>query len=337
MREFSFHLPTKGGLRQWGSGVKGQAGLEECYNLVPYKEKLVPYEVLSRLVGTSTFVTWPFPQLFCTATGNFLGDRTTLKMLDANYTTISSVGTSIIMALWSVADFGQYVLFNNGTNVYAKSPYSTSIEPCTGIDLVAGKYICNYKGQIIIGGPTNHAANVVLWGAIGRATVDPVDSVVAGWRPILNAGAVQVVKRLGDHIMVYGEEGVAFLTPANETVPAMQLVELNSLGIRGQAVGGDIFKHFFVRADGMLCMALPNPQYPRAILVQELGYKEFLEDMDDTIVISPNIVDERAMPAGRLYISDGQTSFMLAEDGLCSVCQCPSSVQYNQQEWSARQ
>lgn len=149
------------------------------------------------------------------------------------------------------------------------------------------------------------------------------DSIVAGWAPMPWAGTTQMVKRLGDHIVAYGDGGVAMLTPFSEPNPGFKITELSSLGVSSQAVGGDVHQHLYVREDGMLARVIPNPEYPRALMIQELGYVEFFSPMlgNDIMVSYDPSLEE-------YYISDGTAGYLLAKDGLCEIFHYVASCQF---------
>lgn len=328
MREYDLTIPLKTGLRVYGDGPTNQGGLERCYNVKPYKGRLIAITpVVLPLVGSLPSV-WPFPQLFCLTKNNYACSSSAIHTLDSNLNVVLNVSTSTATAMWTVADFHDYVIFCNGANIYTTDPTTGVITPQANLPfspttLYTGRSICAFKGQIIVAAPADYDSNVVMWSDIGRATMDPADSIVVGWMPMPWSGTTEMVLRLGDHVVAYGDGGVACLTPITEPAVGMSLRELSAMGVSGQAVGGDIRQHVYVREDGMLCKVTPNPEYPRILMAQEIGYQEFFAPMlGDDIRVSFDPGSEE------YYISNGELGYVLAPDGLYKIYQSVISCQF---------
>lgn len=91
-----------------------------------------------------------------------------------------------------------------------------------------------------------------------------------GFVPMPWSGAVLVVKKLGDNVIVYGEQGISMLFPVTSPFPTFGVKHLLSVGIQGRgAVGGDESQHICIDNSG--CVWRLRADSP----VERLGYEEF--------------------------------------------------------------
>lgn len=316
MREAASTYKFEQGLRAWEDMGRDLPGLLECYNMVPRRGKLLPFEPLVNPTAGIESVLWPFPQLFCGKKANYLLGRIKVFGLDSsfNITEMFMVAPSI---RWHVADFWDYVVFTNGAEMYERNATTGLIG---GSALPLCGCIENFKGQLVAGNVTGHESNVFVYGDIGYANLTPSVSapesgtVVMPWQ-----GEINFVKRLGDSVVVYGDNGISVLSsvPAQTTnVVAFKHEEAFPFGV--VAVGGDIHSHVFVDVTGSLWKIGAD------LKPQELGYKEFLSPMiGNEIYIS---FDPRS-GFRDYYISDGAVCYVLTEMGLAQVFQLVSSCQ----------
>jgi hypothetical protein len=138
-------------------------------------------------------------------------------------------------------------------------------------------------------------------------------NVVIGYMPMPWQGYVHCVKRLGDNLVAYGSHGIAVLVPTDLTPPGFGLREISQLGvISAGAVGGDIYKHVFVRSDGMLCKMSTDIVRASLYKVEELGGQEFFQDLTDIRISYDSRRDE-------YYISSEGDCFLLSSAGLSTI------------------
>jgi hypothetical protein len=325
MKEYTNKYKFDQGLRPYGDVGSDSPGLKECYNVVPRRGKLYGHLSLPSVPGIT--MDWPFPQLFCLSGGNYLCGRDYIKKLDSNLNVISQSGElpyyEITGASWEVVDFWQYVLFINGAARYVTDIMGDAIIPYTDQYIPTLGKLCNFKGQLVGAMP---GENAIITGVIGGAVMDydtrDTPRLEQQRIPLSWQGSVTRILRLGDRLMVYGTGGVnAFEIAKNEVIPAFKKIDtlpssLQNLGVI--AAEGDTTKHCLIDETGTIWTVSGDLE------VKELGYSEFIIPLlGGNVRIS---YDTRSLFRD-FYISDGETSYMLTEHGLCRVGQIVSSIQ----------
>jgi hypothetical protein len=204
------------------------------------------------------------------------------------------------------------VIFTNGAQVNV-------IDPTTGIfglsadgTLPVMATLCDYKGQLVAGKVTGYPVNAVVWGEVGRASlVHDKDIPTTGWRTMPWAGAVHVVRRLGDFIIAYGAGGSAILQCVGEPITTMKVKELMPFGVAGRGcVGGDLHMHLILDEAGCLWSLSED------LTLKELGYREFFEPLlgtDIMISMDPEL--------HYYYISNATDGYLLTPEGLSKTYQ----------------
>lgn len=332
MREDSFKYKFDKGLRTHEDVPRNSGMLEECHGMRVYAGHLTTLATMTPvdLTQQSLFATETDSlQLFCLRDANYLCQDGHIWTLDTNLDTIHHKIVSGITTFWSVADFGPYVVFSNGTNNYTTDPTTGVISLYSGIDIPICGILCNYKGQLIGGNPVGYDSNVVLWGAIGWANMDLNDSRVAGYMPMPWQGAVYNLMRLGEHVAVYGRDGVALLATTDTVPPGFGLREvITSHGlISQQAVAGNLYHQLFIRSDGMLCLLEAERNRPIVYKFTELGYQEFLKDLTTVKISFDDGLKE-------WYIASDTTCFIYTEGGLSTIDKKVATCQaYRGQLW----
>lgn len=312
MREDSFKLQFTKGLRPKADLPRGQDFLEECHGLRVYGNHLTALAPLTPL----SFITDATEDLylFCLRDANYLCRSDRIVTLSTTLAPSTYIVVPAATTFWSVADFGPYVVFCNGNKIYVSNPSTGILGAYSGTDIPVCGVVCNYKGQLIGGNPTGYDSNVVLWGAIGWANMDLNDTRVAGYMPMPWAGAVYNLMRLGEHVAVYGRDGVALLAPTDTAPPGFGLREVVSTQglISEQAVAGNLWQQVFVRSDGMLCMLEAERNKPVVYTYTELGYREFLAGLTNVKISYDDSLSE-------WYISSDTTCFIFTKGGLSSI------------------
>jgi len=314
--EATFKEGLAKGLRSDESNPINSEALIECFNAKPAERGLVPFEPLTCPISGLT-IDWPFPQLFIGPYARLLATRTKLYSLDAEWAETEEL-TFTSGSILDMADFGTYVLLANDKTlieVDADGSYSafTSSSSMPGVAT-----ICDFKGQAIGGDvlTTWHGCghNFVVWSDIGSINFVPTRRNEAGFRPMPWQGYVKRVMRLGDVVMVYGDNGMASLVPVTKPAPTFKFDEVMDLGIPHKgAVGGDKNVHAFVDQKGWLWRALPGK-------LERLGYQEYMKTM--TLA---NIMISYDPSEKEFFISDGVKGFLLTRHGLCEIHQLVTS------------
>jgi hypothetical protein len=128
-------------------------------------------------------------------------------------------------------------------------------------------------------------------------------------------GDVLRVMPLGDVVVVYCENGIIALRPAQQY---FGMIEISPVGIPSKgAVGGNSREHVFVDYNGELHRLGVD------LKDQKLGYQEYMSLMD-----ASNVMVSYAGGDKEYYISDGVYGYLLTQNGLCQVHQLPTSVSF---------
>ena len=134
----------------------------------------------------------------------------------------------------------------------------------------------------------------VKWSNIGSLDFTIGRDNVAGERPMKWSGWAYLVRKLGDRVVVYGQNGISVMTPKSV---AWGAAELSSIGIQGRtAFCGNDKVHFFIDAKYRLCQLGEK--------LDILGYEEFLSAMGPSIVLSYDEAQQR------VFICDGSVGYV---------------------------
>jgi hypothetical protein len=136
-------------------------------------------------------------------------------------------------------------------------------------------------------------SNWIKWSGIGDLDFTISRDNVAGERPLDWRGWVYQIKKLGDRVVVYGENGVSIIKPSGKYYG---LETIYRLGLKGKsAVTGDNYTHYFINTKGEL--------YSLAEILQKLDYSEYLAAMSNP-VMSHDVENEL------IYICDGSLGYV---------------------------
>jgi len=157
--------------------------------------------------------------------------------------------------------------------------------------------------------------NWVKWSDIGNLDFTINKSNVAGERPLDWEGQIYAIKKLGDKVIAYGENGVSILAPIERTYG---LNTIYKIGIKSKnAIAGSDRVHFFIDNTGQL--------FSLGEELKLLDYSEFLSAMANVVLSwdSENNV---------LYICDGTYGYVYSPAdeslGTCSPLITGVSSQY---------
>ena len=139
--------------------------------------------------------------------------------------------------------------------------------------------------------------NWVSWSDIGNVDFTIGINNVAGERPMDWAGLVYKIKKLGEKVVVYGENGVSVMTPHDVNYGLTTIMHQGLLG--RNAIAGTDFIHFFIDDLGRL--------YQFSKEIEKLGYEEYLSQMTAPVLSYDHI-------AKLLYICDGSYGFVYSEE-----------------------
>ncbi len=315
MRELELDLSkalTKG-LRPENYQV-GEPALVECFNAVPEERGLIPYVRPSEAINDTPDTDWPFPRVFIGGKEIFLATVDKLYKLDGSWDLTELCDASQIR---DMADFGDYVVFSGYNQVIVKD---TELNTFSAIladnSFPEFQTCCNFNGQLVVGHIESSwygcgAANVA-WSGIGRADFTVGCDNEAGFRRVHWNKIVWRVKKLGNTVRVYGDNGIASLYPHEQT---FGYKALSNKGLYSRwALAGDDNNHFYIDSDGELWQVDSEGS-------KKLGYKEFLSQL--TAYKTTASFDLRN---GHVYFSDETTTYVYNGRGLFSVGILPSTI-----------
>lgn len=295
-------------------------------------------------VGTG----WPWPQVIFT--DNFVlgvaldnNDLSLYELVNTNNnwtaTKVARLGYAARITSVDVADFITFYvitvsgLYNNlpwkatfgrvpnaDTRMGAVSIFSSELMPF-------GTSCCNFKGQLVIGGCysgnikwQNLGSCSVAWSGIGGIEFDPALDASSGFMHMpwdsYGKGEVYKVKRLGDLVYVYGDQGIASIKPFyNEPVAGFGLDKTYNPGIlSSNAIAGNEHIHCFVDTNYDLNLVTAEG-------IKNIGYRAFMSTLTASrIMVSYDAANKR------FHISNDTLSFVLSEGGLYSTHQCVTSI-----------
>lgn len=283
MREFFLPLREHlaAGLLRVDPAPPGTPGLVQAENLRPTIGGL--RAAYAPVAPTLAGAAWPFPQLFFTSQGLLLATAT------GWFSYAGGVATPLLSGLttgfpWALADFGAYLLAVNGSQRVVRAPAqgggfawaALASNAETGIP-VSGA-LANFNGQAVAGDLPNTwqgaGTNWVAWSKIGEIDFTPGPKNTAGFRPMAWPGRVFNVKQLGQHVMVYGDQGVSYLLPVESPAPTFGLREMEVSGVAGRlAVCGNEAVHYFVDDQGELWRLSENHE------LTWLGFAEIIRPL----------------------------------------------------------
>ncbi len=192
-------------------------------------------------------------------------------------------------------------------------------------------------------GTDGPGANWVLWGSIGGGDfplwlfmpsgytasylrVAPTTTEVLrkikrnqfGWMPMRWPGTVEVLKPLGDNLIVYGDNGITALVPRGELIGRREIARFGVLG-RG-AVGGDEEGHVFISQDGVLWALGAD------LTLSRLGYEEWF----DAFPGSSTVITLKPAPddAREYHICSPDEGYVLNQNGLAEHRDRITSIPY---------
>ena len=122
-----------------------------------------------------------------------------------------------------------------------------------------------------------------------------------GWIPMPWQGDINVVKKLGDVVMVYGDGGIAALVPGNGTF-GIKMISKVGVSDRG-AVGGDEEQHTYVDDASILYQITPD------LRTKRLDYGEFMGNLGNMVIVNNEARNE-------VYLSDSSRSYTLTDTGM---------------------
>lgn len=236
-----------------------------------------------------TFALNESAQIFSTYKSTFVLTLDTIYSYDGS--ALTQLLTGIVPGLmWSIADFGEYVLFTNGNVNLIRNITTGAFTVDDGTVFPVARCICAHRGRLILGGPKNYPevgedySNWVAWSDINELNfVSPTElgqarRNLSGYMPMLWGGDILNIMPLNDKIIVYGDNGITAMllataegapsTYGQVPIPETGILSAEALTTNGEKDEGSI--QYFINTVGWLCKIDNN------LKVERLGYKEFI-------------------------------------------------------------
>ena len=290
------------GLQESPDGLRNSDRLLYARNLRPYpggmRLQQLPYPIVN-----GTFVKkWPFPQMYGVSVGIFLCSETQVSHFSDIFSPNSQIDT-IAGNPWSVADFGKFAFLCNGSDRLYINPATGFLAQYTG-DVIPLARCCGdfNRGQLILGSIKSSwyeaGDNYLVWSHVGNADCTPDDSLEAGYAPANFDGPIFCVKQLGQHMMVYGEQGIDVMYRTQSPVPTWGVNAFRNFGVPSRtAVAGDRDNHVFIDTAGELWKLTANME------LTPLGGKSYIAPMlqVEDVVVTYHPRRKEVYVSGELY------------------------------------
>lgn len=307
--------------------------LMRSLNLVPTKLGLEPRDVVVNPIDIAE-LQYPFPALYVLSRYTLLFTHYDLYRVEADWE-LTHIAHQDWGDLPHIADFMDYVVFSTPTGQWSLRDYTLS-EDLQGASF---KTCTNFRGQLVVGncglpkGPALEAGEIVEsvtdvggegvvgWAKIGALDWEYTIGNEVGWAPMPWVGSVLGLLPLGKEIVVYGENGLAKLSPAKEPVTTFGVQEFGDVGVCNRnCFAGDFTTHLFIGTDRALYSVSPE----RALsgegkLPAYLGFEEWISQLIDPIVTFD--------PIKRYWwIGDKEHCFIYSGSGLGESSQTPTHL-----------
>lgn len=313
MREYETPFTLDTGIRQDRSSPRNAHQLVEARNFkcMPGSLRSLKNPRPKKYVRTY----WPFPQMWRTSIGLFGATHEGLYEISADGTWTALITGLTPKGPWHCGDFKRYMMFVNGAERIIRVPGFGTYVRYGGQDVPIANSICNLNGQAIFGGVQDtwccrrheqiEDQSWVVWSQIGAISCCERRENDSGYQKMKWDGQVWGVKKLGNHVIVYGNNGVTALLPFDKG-PYFKTKELSPYGILSPlAFCGDSKNHFFVDSRGFMWRI--NEEHA----VTPLGYREKFQPLANSYPVLSYDNEKN-----EVYISTASQSYLWTPSGL---------------------
>lgn len=137
------------GLRKNDKLSRDRHGMIEMTGLVSQDDVITALDELSRIDTDVITDSFPYPQLFILS--NYILICSSTKIYDYSSGSLELKITTTAGSTWKVIDFIEYLVLTNGIVNVIRTASSGVFSVTT--DFPEANAICNYNGQVLIGGP----------------------------------------------------------------------------------------------------------------------------------------------------------------------------------------
>jgi hypothetical protein len=303
-------------------------------------------------------VDWPFPQIFNTDTGIYIGTKTGLYAITHtagvwSAALITSTYSHGIQWPWTLANCPMFPVFASGDllvyydyDATAWIAFNRLYDEEHGskwiVDFEQPISACHFRGQVIMAGATVNTGSpsqsrIVRWSDIGAfnflgASANPRKNVAGEmYLPLDNYDIAMRVLPLGESVIVYSNFQIVELQPAQKPAVTFAITNIKDIGINNPlAVGGHEKEHILIDRTGALYShTWTKGGAERGTGLKYLGFEEYLLPLVEAADITSNfnLVSIVYNPgADEYYISNGRTSYLYKGGGLTEMAYSVTSL-----------
>lgn len=150
--KFTINLSNKDlakGLKKNNKLARDRHGMTELTGLISKDDVITAMDQLIRIDTNIITDGFPYPQLFILS--NYILICGSTKIYDYSSGSLILVATVTAGNTWKVVDFIEYLILTNGVVNVVRSASDGTFNIST--DFPEANAICNYNGQVLIGGP----------------------------------------------------------------------------------------------------------------------------------------------------------------------------------------
>jgi hypothetical protein len=157
MKPFSITIkePLGRGLAP-NSNPRNRPYLVESIGAIPYEDALEALASFSAINTSSLTVVWPYPQMFVFSNAIVVCNKQDIYEVVGG-SLVHEVGPVTAGVPWIALGFKDYIYLTNGQVAVTKTQGTYAI--ITTIPF--GTAVCNYNGQVLIGGPNQPASGTI--------------------------------------------------------------------------------------------------------------------------------------------------------------------------------
>lgn len=291
----TFDLLFKRGITPVCLGNKNQNFFTELVNMRPYTDG---FDTIYKQFYSFVKVGDKNSQTFEIGFNSFVFTSSKIYRINADLSVTLMLDYIPVGGKWSCADYQIYALFTNGV---ATVEYINGVFSLTTI-IPQAKVICNFNGQLILGGfkasdfnafvpgtITNDAEGqaFIAWSGIGNLNCVPSESnVTAGFRSLNEAGAILGISKQHsanqDYVMVACERGCVELPTYEHTFGRNPRSEFGPRS-EEEYCAGEAFSFFISRTGMLYRLSHDFTTMVRRIKAEPLGYEELFRDVETRI------------------------------------------------------
>lgn len=272
----------KSGLRP-SEHIKGNGKfLSFVENMQPYIDKLVAPAKVTRFAELNDDA-----DIFCYAIGTYIITASKMYQRETDGSLTVLLNSLPAGGRWFGADFGQYVVFGNGSCYLIRNPNTGVFAVDLGIIFPLAGSLARFRGRLLLGNiKTGEFTGLssLMWSDIGRAEfvktgdLDTNRKNTSGQSYLYRLGEILSIYNFSDsHFVVYGTKGICVVTPKSVS-GAAGAMDFNYIADYGTATQYTAIEtdrgHYYITPFGRLRMLF----YKQGALTDdELDFREYID------------------------------------------------------------